>query len=105
MDPARNALIVGEGAELGRSWLAAGSVNWIDGEPPAGPFEAEVQIRYRATPAAAIVTPLADGDAEVQFAAALRDITPGQGAVFYRGERCLGGGPISRTRSGKESAV
>ena len=105
MDTTRNALIVGAGAELGRSWLAAGPINWIAGGPPPEPFEAEVQIRYRATPAAATVTPLADGDAEVQFAAALRDITPGQGAVFYRGERCLGGGTISRTRSGKESAV
>jgi tRNA-specific 2-thiouridylase len=64
-----------------------------------------VQIRYRATPAPAAVTPLADGDAEAQFAAALRDITPGQGAVFYQGERCLGGGMISQARSNEERAV
>ena len=64
-----------------------------------------MQIRYRATPAAATVIPLAGGDAEVQFAAGLRDIAPGQGAVFYRGERSLGGGTISQTRIGRESAV
>ena len=104
LDTTRNALIVGTGAELGQNWLRAGSINWIDGEPPSASFEAEVQIRYRATPAAATVTPLAGGDAEVQFAAALRDITPGQGVVFYEGERCLGGGTISRTRSSKEGA-
>ena len=104
LDTTRNALIVGTGAELGQNWLRAESINWIDGEPPSAAFEAEVQIRYRATPAAATVTPLAGGDAEVQFAAALRDITPGQGVVFYEGERCLGGGTISRTRSSKEGA-
>ena len=94
LDTARNALIVGTGAELGRSWLRAGPINWIEGEPPAEPFAAAVQIRYRATPAAATVTPLAGGDAEAQFGAARRDITPGQGAVFYQGERCLGGGIV-----------
>ena len=42
----------------------------------------------------ATVRPLAGGQAEVQFAALLRDITPRQGAVFDQGERCLGGGLI-----------
>jgi tRNA-specific 2-thiouridylase len=100
LDTARNTLIVGASAELGCRRLRAGPINWIAGEPPAGPFEAEVQIRYRATPAAAIVTPLADGDAEVAFASALRDITPGQAAVFYQDERCLGGGVILAAQSG-----
>jgi tRNA-specific 2-thiouridylase len=104
LDPARNALIVGARAELGRSWLRAGPVNWIDGAPPRAAFEAEVQIRYRATPAAATVVPLPGGEAEVQFAGALRDITPGQAAVLYQGERCLGGGMINGTRSGRDGA-
>ena len=101
LDTTRNALIVGASAELGRSGLRAGPINWLAGEPPPGPFAAEVQIRYRATPAPATITPLAGGDVEVRLAASLRDITPGQVAVFYQGEVCLGGGPILRAQDGE----
>ena len=94
LDVARNALIVGAAAELGRTTLRTGPVNWIAGEPPDGPFAAQVQIRYHATPAPATVTPQPDGGVEIAFAAPLRDITPGQAAVFYEGEVCLGGGVI-----------
>jgi tRNA-specific 2-thiouridylase len=102
LDLAHNALVVGPSAELGRSWLHTGPINWIAGEPPSGTFEAEVQIRYRATPMPASITLLADGTAAAQFDVPLRDITPGQAVVFYQGEVCLGGGSIIRTRAGGE---
>ena len=57
LDVARNALIVGAADELGRAWLRTGAVNWVAGEPPSGPLRADVQIRYRAHPAPALVTP------------------------------------------------
>jgi tRNA-specific 2-thiouridylase len=94
LDVARDALVVGTAAELGRVSLRTGPVNWIAGEPPVAAFRAEVQIRYHALPAEAIVIPLPDGCAEVRFSALLRDITPGQAAVFYDGDLCLGGGII-----------
>ena len=95
-DPARNALIVGTSDELGQRHLIAGRVNWISGQTPQEPFRAEVKIRYKARPAPATVTPLPDGRATVAFDAPVRDITLGQGAVFYTGEVCLGGGIIAR---------
>ena len=74
-------------------------MNWIDGRIPAEPFRADVKIRYKASPAPATVTPLEDGRVSVKFDAALRDITPGQGAVLYLGDEVLGGGIIARVES------
>ncbi|MBI3361129.1 MAG: tRNA 2-thiouridine(34) synthase MnmA, partial [Chloroflexi bacterium] len=95
-DPARNALIVGSEAELGNDRLTAARVNWIAGSPPPGTIRASVKIRYKAAEAPATVTPLGMDRVEVVFDHRLRDITPGQAAVFYEGEVCLGGGIISQ---------
>ncbi|MFM8322134.1 MAG: tRNA 2-thiouridine(34) synthase MnmA [Chloroflexota bacterium] len=96
-DHRRNALIVGEAQALGRDELLAGAANWIAGEPPAREgqtFSAQVKIRYKAQPAAAQVTPLEGGRFRVEFDQPLRDITPGQAAVVYQDQVCLGGGMI-----------
>jgi tRNA-uridine 2-sulfurtransferase len=97
MDQARNALIVGTAEELGSSRLRTGPVNWVAGEVPPGPLLASVQIRYHTSPAPARITPLPDGDADIQFDAPLRGAMPGQGAVFYQGDMCVGGGVITET--------
>jgi tRNA-specific 2-thiouridylase len=97
-DPVRNALIVGTAAELGCSSLVAGRLNWIAGQPPAPSFRAEIKIRYKARPAWGTVIVLPDGRVSVHFDAPQRDITPGQGVVFYQSEICLGGGIIFRTQ-------
>lgn len=92
----QNALIVGTRDELGKTELTAKRVNWVRGEVPAEPFRAEVKIRYKAQPVPATVTPLGDDRVHIAFEDALRDITPGQGAVMYQGDVCLGGGLIER---------
>ncbi len=92
----QNALIVGTRDELGKTELTAKRVNWVRGEVPAEPFQAEVKIRYKAQPVPATVTPLGDDRVHIAFEDTLRDITPGQGAVMYQGDVCLGGGLIER---------
>jgi len=100
-DLAANALIVGRAEELGEREMTVAGVNWIRGEPPAAPFQAQVKIRYTARPSPALVIPLSQHQARLTFTQPQRDITPGQAAVFYQDELCLGGG-IIQSPPGKE---
>lgn len=96
MNPFRNALVVGTRGELGRDQLLAERFNWVSGAPPAAAFRAEVKIRYRSQPQMALVQPLDGGRARVDFDEPQPGITPGQAAVVYHGEICLGGGVIAK---------
>ena len=95
VDAERNALIVGTAAELGRSELMATEVNWTLDAPVADGTPAQCKIRYRAQPAACTLHPVGDGSVAVRFDEPLRGVTPGQGAIFYAGDLCLGGGIIA----------
>ena len=96
LDPEKNAVIVGTREELGHDEAWVEEVHWIAGHPPPGDIRATVKIRYRAHDAGATITPLEGARAHVRFDERLRDITPGQGAVFYQGDVCLGGGILAR---------
>lgn len=92
----QNAVIVGTAEELGRSSLTAKRVNWVAGTPPGTRFRGEVKIRYKAGAVPASIEILSDSRIHMKFDAPLRDITPGQGAVIYDGDKVLGGGIIER---------
>jgi tRNA-specific 2-thiouridylase len=68
-------------------------VNWLSIEAPQTPLRATAKIRYRAKDAAALITTDGSG-ATIEFDGPQRAITPGQAAVFYDGDVCLGGGWI-----------
>ena len=89
-----NSLIVGFLSELGSDTFYVDKLNWIDGKIHADPITVETKIRYRATPVEALITPLEAKRAIVIANHNLRDITPGQIAAFYQGNRLLGGGEI-----------
>ena len=95
LDQPNNALVVGGLDELGRDRLIAHTVNWTQDAPVPSGTRAACKIRYRSRPAACTLFPQADGTVVVEFDEPLRDITPGQGAIFYAGELCLGGGIIA----------
>ena len=105
-DIARNALVVVQGHEhpwLQSHALVAADASWIAGRaPPAGLLAAKT--RYRQTDSActfeAALAADVDGDTTTASAFRLRfeqpqwAVTPGQSAVLYAGDVCLGGGVI-----------
>jgi tRNA-specific 2-thiouridylase len=99
-DTSRNALIVGNMKDLGRMELIAAQMQWVSGFAPVEPFRAQVKIRYKAREAWAWVMPMENQQVRIAFDQPLRDITPGQAAVIYEDEVCLGGG-IIQTTAGK----
>lgn len=94
-DTDRNTLLVGTRAQLGQAELIVRQMNWLAGLPPELPIRAQVKIRYRAIAVPARVTPLAADAAHVLFDEPVLGATPGQGAVFYDDDVCLGGGLIA----------
>jgi tRNA-specific 2-thiouridylase len=68
-------------------------INWIAGVPD-GPVPADTRIRYRHKAVPSMVSPVGHDGAVVRFDQPQAAVTPGQGAVFYRGDVVLGGGWI-----------
>lgn len=101
----KNRLIVGQGHEhpmMLSNELTAYKMDWVDGLPPAEVFAAEgllcmAKARYRQPDQACrVFATSADGsDVRVVFDEPQRAVTPGQSAVFYIDEVCLGGGVIA----------
>jgi tRNA-specific 2-thiouridylase len=79
---------------LWSSGLVATQLHWVAGSPPAEEFECHLRTRYRQTEAACRVQVQADGAVAISFREPQWAVTPGQYAVFYREEECLGGGAI-----------
>ena len=74
--------------------LIADGFNWVSGEIPAAPLRVTAKSRYSAKEAAATVTALPDGKAQVVFDDPQRAITVGQAVVLYDGDCVVGGGRI-----------
>src|SRR5690554_345108 len=96
-DLEKNHLIVAQGSQHPRLFskgLIAGQVHWVNRETLAKPLSCAVKTRYRQADIPCQVTPLDNGDLEVIFTEPVAAVTPGQSAVFYQGEVCLGGAII-----------
>lgn len=96
LDSERNALVVGPKEALGRTTLRAERVTWTQGAPVTAGTAAQCKIRYRAKPVDCTLHPGAEGRVDVHFEEPLYGVSPGQGAIFYDGEHCLGGGIIAK---------
>jgi tRNA-specific 2-thiouridylase len=76
--------------------LATGPCNWLV-QPDDAEFAARIKVRYRQSDQECAASVDANGALRVRFAEPQRAVTPGQFAVLYEGERCLGGGVIEHT--------
>jgi len=97
IDADTNSVFVGGVEELAKMEAHIEAPNWISGKAPDAAIRARVQVRYRHEGASAKIEPCAGGDVRVRFEESVRAVTPGQAAVFYDGDRVLGGGWIGET--------
>ena len=98
-DAARRALIVVQSPD--HPLLLSGAfevrdAHWLVAPPAAGEFGCAVKTRYRQRDLKCRVALQSDGRLWVRLEAPARAVTPGQYAVFYDGDICLGGGVIWR---------
>lgn len=95
-DGRRNVLVVVQGHDhplMASSALTTEAMHWLT-SPRTEPFRCTAKVRYRQADQAALLEPLPDGTARLIFDQPQRAVTPGQYAVIYDGDRCLGGGVI-----------
>ena len=90
IDAAKNTIIVGDDDQLDARSFICSDAHWIAIEKLKEPCEVHARIRYMHKPAKAMIEPLGGNRVRVTFKQAQRAITPGQLAVFYRGESVLG---------------
>ena len=96
IDPVRNAIVIGEREGLLTKGFEADQVNWIIPQRAGQGFSADVKIRYQHAGSPAVIHPLTDQRAKVEFLTPQAAVTAGQAAVFYNEDILLGGGWIHR---------
>jgi tRNA-specific 2-thiouridylase len=94
----RNVLVVaqGEHPRLYSDGLVASQLHWVDRTPIRAPRRCTVKTRYRQQDIPCLIQPIDDETIRVIFDEKQAAVTPGQSAVFYDGEVCLGGGIIEQ---------
>ncbi len=102
IDPERNAVVIGPEEELYSDEVWISQVNYTSGRQPDSAEEVTVKLRYKAPPTEATLHAHGN-EALLRFSQPQRAVTPGQAAVFYRGEEVLGGGRIEEGRTSEIS--
>jgi tRNA-specific 2-thiouridylase len=94
-----NEIFVCQGVDnelLMNSALSVDEINWINEISYDYPLNCSVQVRHQHEPVKCIIT-RTDKAFKVEFNDKIREIAPGQSAVFYDEDICLGGGIITET--------
>ncbi len=97
-DMTKNELVVVQGHDhvlLLNDGLKAGQLHWISDEQPITNWVYAAKTRYRQLDAACEIESVSIDEMEVRFGQKQWAITPGQSAVVYESNVCLGGGIIT----------
>lgn len=97
LDAAERRVIVGPKSALGVGAADLAEINWIGAADHEGPMT--VKVRSLARPVPARLERAAGGAGRIVFDHPEFGVAPGQAAVFYAGDRVLGGGWIVSTQS------
>ncbi len=93
---AENKVVLGPRESLSKNGVVVQKVRWVlNGQVLPG-MEVETRIRYRNSGIPSTLTLLNNDAVRVDFREPAGAITPGQAAVFYRGDELLGGGWIEK---------
>ncbi len=93
IDAVGKRVIVGEKRHLSVAEFLVDHVNWLI-PAPAGPLDANCRIRYRHQEVPSQIRKVDLDTVRVVLKEAQHGVTPGQAAVFYRGDEVVGGGWI-----------
>jgi len=96
IDAENDVVVLGENDDVFSSEMIVEDLNYIMMDRLTEPLEVDVKIRYTAKESAATIIPMDDGRVKVSFKNPQRAITPGQAAVFYKGDIVVGGGIIKQ---------
>lgn len=95
INPAKNTVMLGDADQLKATHMLVEDINVADMNELLTCSNLSVRIRYRSQPIPCQVILLENQKLLVKFATEASAITPGQSAVFYDGNRVLGGGFIA----------
>jgi tRNA-specific 2-thiouridylase len=96
LDAVNNRVVVGDRTQGSQSECSVSRVNWVSIAQPSAPISATVQVRYRSEAVPVTIIPQENDWVRLIFDQPQFSITPGQAAVWYEGDKVLGGGIIQQ---------
>lgn len=98
INPQKNTVMLGDAEELKTSHMLVEDDRFVDEAEAMNSPQLSVRIRYRSKPIPCTLRRLDDGRLLVNFQSEASAIAPGQSAVFYIGNRLVGGSFIASQR-------